>query len=195
MRRRTSCRLLPNHRASLSGNCLAAVLDGSQLSLRDGGFLFGATQPSDGDFLILEWSSLEFLPLFFLAQRFPVSCPPDRYRKLWTAYLETPLPFNTLVTKRSNLGIACNVIAAGLALCTTSPLPSSTLSGSPLAMPLCTSSAHQARSYKNAPGPFEAEGYTPHGQSGTDVGPLVSGAGASVVRTRSIASERFRDPW
>ena len=40
-----------------------------------------------------------------------------------TAYLGNLVLFNTLVTKRSNFGIACNITAVGLALCTPSPLP------------------------------------------------------------------------
>ena len=79
-------------------------------------------------FLTLEWSSLEFLPSFFLARRFPDTCPPDGYRKLWTGHsiLGNSGAFQYSGTEALELWDRFNITAASLALihlCLCLPLP------------------------------------------------------------------------
>ena len=87
MRRRPSCRPLPSHRGSLSGNCVwpeFSTVRSSPSGMAE--FCLMQLNRLTAIFLILDWGSLEFLPLLFLAQRFPDTCPPDGYRKLWRGH-------------------------------------------------------------------------------------------------------------
>ena len=60
-----------------------------------------------------------------------------------SAFLGTPVPDGTMVTERSNFGIACSVTSVGLA--SSSLLQSPFSSASRLAVPLSTTSSHGAR--------------------------------------------------
>ena len=79
-----------------------------------------------------------------------------------SAYLGTPVPDGTLVTKRSNFGTACSVTAVGLALNSSSllksPSPMASLSAVRLSTPSSRGACSDAWSYANTPGPLEAEG-------------------------------------
>ena len=126
-------------------------------------------------FLILECSSLEFLPLLFLAQRFPDTCPPDGCSGQVTAYLEPTCAFqysgyealelwDRLQCYRSGPGIVYTFASALLylvgfflgdatgflsCLCSARSQVTYTLT-------FLEVNCKDARSYENAPGPFEA---------------------------------------
>ena len=82
MRRRTSCRLLPNHWASLSGTCVwpkFSTVRSSPLGMAD--FCLMQLNRLTAIFSFSSGVHSNFSLFFFLAQRFPVTCPPDGYRE------------------------------------------------------------------------------------------------------------------
>ena len=116
--------------------CLADILGGSLLSLRDGEvsqqaalssvfglFSFGSCVHSRTP-LYNAWlhGSLSRTLLADVASSGQV-----------TAYLENSVPSNSQYTKRSNFSIACSITAVGLALSSSSFSRSASLSGSPMA--------------------------------------------------------------
>ena len=206
--------LLPNHRASLSGSCVWPGLLTDRSSPLEISFV-DAAPPSPGYFFSFSSSVHSRSSLFSHWQRFPDAFSPGGSRQFQvSAFLETPVPPDTPSARRSAFGSACRVTAVGLALGTSTLLQSSFLLSPSMAIPRSTSSSHRQRDRRSSP-PFlllrsvartpksterpllrlRPRGYTPHGYSGVDVGLLVTGASAGVVRTRTFNGVTLRCPF
>ena len=188
--------------------CLADILGGSLLPLRDGEvsqqaalssvfglFSFGSCVHSRTQ-LYNAWlhGSLSRTLLADVASSGQI-----------TAYLENSVPTNSLYTKRPNFSTACSITAVGLTLCSSTFSPSASLLGSPMAPPSATSASHRARdrrsrsplhlprSIARTPSRMKSplvqsgpRGWTPNGSPAADGGVVLPGANDGVLRTRTL---------